>query len=192
MIPIGKIRTLALLAAASAGLLGGHSLTYLSLAPSASGRANLLEASGHGYLDRAVVFAAAMAVIAGLFWLADGALRSRRAAPALGRTLFTLGLIQVLGFTAQEVLERLLVGSSLRDLGTVLLLGLPLQLVVAGLAALLVTALRRAGEAIAAFLGRSGPADATSPVPGTTPTLHLTSALLAGGLRPRGPPALSS
>lgn len=192
MIPLGKIRTLALLAAASAGLLGGHSLTYLSLAPSLAARANLLEASGHGYLDRTVVFAAAMAIIAGLFWLADGALNTRRAAPALGRTFFALGLVQVMGFTAQEILERLLVGASLGDLGTVLLLGLPLQLVVAGFAALLVTALRRAGEAIAAFLGRSGPTDASSSVPGTTPTLHLTSTLLAGGLRSRGPPALSS
>lgn len=192
MIPLGKLRSLALLAVASAGLLGGHSLTYLGLAPEGSTRAGLLEASGHGYLDRAVVFTAALAMIAALFWLADGALRSRYARPAMGPTVLALALIQVLGFAGQEVLERLMVGASLGDLAAVMTLGIPLQLMVAGLGALLVTTLHRVGRRIAELLAGSGPAGIGSSIPRFFPTTHFRSAPVAGGLRTRGPPALSS
>ncbi|HEX2053464.1 MAG TPA: hypothetical protein VHJ78_07050 [Actinomycetota bacterium] len=191
MIPLGKIRTVALLAMASVGLLGGHSLTYLKLAPSGGSRASLLEASGHGYLDKGVVFAGAMAIMAVLFWLADGALK-RTSRPSTAGVAVALGLVQVLGFGAQEVLERLLAGATLRDLSTVLLVGIPLQLLVAAVGALLVTFLHRAGARIAELLSSSPSGRRQHPTPPLVRTFPFSSAALAGGLGSRGPPPLLS
>ncbi|HVL51161.1 MAG TPA: hypothetical protein VM754_06645 [Actinomycetota bacterium] len=189
---LGKLRTLALLAIACAGLLGGHWLTYLRLAPSAGTRAALLEASGHGYLDRAMVLSGALALMAVLFWLADGALKRGPGRPSLAGTALVLAAVQVAGFTGQEVLERVLAGAPLADLSTVLLVGLPLQVMVAAAGAVLVTALHRAGHLIATTLSRSGPVAAPSPKIPLDPSVHFTCAVPSGGLRSRGPPVLLS
>lgn len=192
MIPLGRIRTLALLAVASAGLLGGHSLTYLGLASSTSDRAGVLEASGHGYLEKAIVFSGAMALMSVLFWLAAGALKRGLPLPRWQATALALGAIQVTGFAAQEVLERLIVGAPLHDLAAVLLLGVPLQLMVAAVGALMITVLHKAGERIAGWLSPHHPTRAGSPAQLPPSSVHFRSALLAGGLGSRGPPPLLS
>ncbi len=189
---MGKIRALALLAVASVGLMAGHSLTYLRLAPSASGRTALLQASGHTYLDKAMAFAPALALMCALYWLFAGFLKHRNGRPAPLGTAAALAAIQILGFGGQEVIERLLSGAPLHHIGSVLLLGVPLQLIVAGVAALLVTALHKAGEKLVSLLRGHGPARVPSPVSPLVITVHFTSAVPAGGLGSRGPPALSS
>lgn len=192
MIPVGRIRALALLAVASVGLVAGHSLTYLKLAPSHGIRTALLGVTGHSYLDKAVAFVPALALMSALYWVAAGALNSRYGRPNLVGTALALALIQTIGFTGQEILERLVAGAPLHDLGTVLLLGIPLQLIVAGLGAILVTALHRAGRKIGHLLGRSGPARQPTPSRPMLRTVSFLSAVPTGGLRTRGPPALSS
>lgn len=189
---IGRLRTLALLAVATAGLIAGHSLTYLRLAPSASGREALLDATGHGYLDRAMVVAGALALMSCLFWLAAGAMKSRQLHPSLFGTAATLAVIQVAGFGAQEVLERLVAGAPLHSLGAVLLLGVPVQLMVAAAGALLITGLHRAGARIARLLEHFQPAQPKVPVIPVVRSATFTSAVLPGGPHSRGPPLPSS
>lgn len=191
MIPMGRLRAVALLAVASTGLMAGHSLTYLKLAPSHGVRTALLGITGHSYLDNLLAFGPAMALMSALYWLAAGAMKSRSRLPSLAGTAAALALIQTLGFAGQEVLERLLSGAPLHDLGSVLLLGIPLQLIVAALGALLVTALHKAGRKLGALLG--GPqARRTSPERPLVRSITFLSAVPNGGLRSRGPPALSS
>ncbi|CAN5871277.1 hypothetical protein BH23ACT12_BH23ACT12_18230 [soil metagenome] len=192
MIPVGRIQVLALLAVASVGLMAGHSLTYLKLAPSHGIRTTLLGITGHGYLDKALAFVPALALMSALYWVAAGALKSRYGRPRLMGTALALALIQTLGFAAQEILERLVAGAPLHGLGSVLLVGVPLQLIVAGLGAILVTALHRAGRKIGALLGGSGPARQSTPSQPLLRTDSFLNAVPLGSLRTRGPPALSS
>jgi hypothetical protein len=191
MIPMGKIRAVALLAVASIGLMAGHSLTYLKLAPSHGVRTALLGITGHSYLDKILAFAPALALMTALYWLAAGAMRSRCRRPSLAGTATALALIQTFGFAGQEVLERLLSGAPLHDLGSVLVLGIPLQLIVAALGALLVTALHKAGRKLGALL-RGPQARRTTPARPLVRSTSFVSAVPDGGLRSRGPPVLSS
>src|SRR5687768_312117 len=98
MIPMGKIRAVALLAVASVGLMVGHSLTYLKLAPSHGVRTALLGITGHSYLDKILAFGPALALMCALYWMAAGALKSRYRRPSLAGTAVALALIQTLGF----------------------------------------------------------------------------------------------
>jgi hypothetical protein len=191
MIPMGKIRAVALLAVASIGLMAGHSLTYLKLAPSHGVRTALLGITGHSYLDKILAFAPALALMTALYWLAAGAMRSRCRRPSLAGTATALALIQTFGFAGQEVLERLLSGAPLHDLGSVLVLGIPLQLIVAALGALLVTALHKAGRKLGALL-RGPQARRTTPARPLVRSTSFVSAVPDGGLLSRGPPVLSS
>lgn len=192
MVPVGKIRAFALLAMASVGLMAGHSLTYLRLTPSLSGRAAMLESSGHTYFDKVMAFTPALALMCALYWLCAGILKSRHGRPSPIRMAATLAVIQTIGFGGQEVIERLLAGAPLHHLGSVLLLGIPLQLIVAAVAALFVTALHKAGEKLGELLRGTGPARQSSPSQPLVRSISFTSAALAGGLRSRGPPVLSS
>lgn len=192
MIRIGRTQAAALLGMALAGLLAGHSLTYLGLAPSTTVRGDLLAGTGHGYLGRILPVAVALALVSGLFWIASGFLSGRagRAAPAIGIAPVLMA-IQSLGFGAQEAVERLLAGAPLHDIGSVLLLGLPIQVLAAGLAALLVGTLYRAGQALRTLLGGTGPSPAHR-LPRTSPiVVRFGSVRVAGTLGSRGPPATS-
>lgn len=153
MISQHRARIATLPALALAGLLAGHRLTYMALAPADHG----LTASTHGYLGPAGVTALALGIMAGLFFLAVGAMRRRHLEPPAMRMLGTLSMIQVAGFGLQETLERAVVGASMQGLGTVLLLGVPLQLVVAAVAALLAVGLYKAGGALARLLSAPRP-----------------------------------
>ena len=190
MIRLGRIRALALLAVASAGLLGGHSLTYVGLAPSGSTRTVMLDASGHGYLEKAVIFSGAMALMSLLFWVTNGALKKGFPRPNRQGTALVLVVVQVAGFAAQEVLERLVIGAPLHDLPAVLLLGVPLQIVVAAVGALVITVLHKAGQRIAGWLSPSDRPPSGSPTDPPLSFVHLISRLLSGGLGSRAPPPL--
>jgi hypothetical protein len=154
------LRAVVLYATAAAGLVGGHLLGYLTVAPDLGRRSFLLASTGHAYLSKAVVLAAASAIVAAVAAAVLGAARVRRGArpgAADGRSMeMRLAGLQVLGFIALEVGERAMAGASLGDLATVFGLGVPLQVLVAALGALVLSAVARAAEAVARVL--AGPA----------------------------------
>lgn len=181
-----------------AGLGLAHVLEYLALVPEARHRAHVLAATGHHYLPSvlsAIGFLAAVA-IAAVFLRAFGAgagAGDRRAEPSVGPDWARLlPVAQVLAFVAVEVAERVAVGASLADLGPVLILGLPLQ-VLAGIAGgWVLAAVARAGARLARALAPRPPFARRRPSRGWRPLADHVSplALLAGGPPPaRGPPS---
>ncbi len=186
------VAVVAALGLASLGL--AHVLEYLALVPDARHRAQVLATSGHHYLPSvlsAVGFLAAVAV-AVVFLRGFGAgARARRSEPAAGRDWARLlPVAQVLAFVVVEVAERVAVGASLADLGPVLVLGLPLQ-VLAGIAgAWVLAAAARAGARLGRALAARPPVARRRPSPGWRPLADLPPvAQPAGGPPPaRGPP----
>lgn len=171
---------------ALAGLLAGHRLTYLGLAPTADG----VDSISHGYLGPAGVTAIALAVMAALFWFAMGSVQNKHAKPGSLHLLTTLSAIQVVGFGLQEVLERAVVGAPMSGLAPILLLGIPVQLVVAAAATLLAVGLYRAGSALGRWLSAT-PAGRSTSARKVFPTHISPRALyMYGGCWTRGPPDL--
>jgi hypothetical protein len=177
----------------TAGSLLAHALAYRVAEPAPLARAELLGATGHGYL-------AATPFVLGvcLAFLASGlvavAVRSRRhrGTPAAS---WPLALVAPLGFAAQEHLERLgATGSFPVELATqpAFLTGLALQAPIAVLALLCARWLGRVAEAVGRGLASAAPAPHRPPAR----CLHLAGALppappaLAGGRSVRGPPGL--
>ncbi len=181
-----------------AGLGLAHVLEYLALVPDARHRAHVLAATGHDYLPSvlsAIGFLAVVAV-ATVFLRGFGAgagVGARRAEPAAGPDwVRLLPVAQVLAFVVVEVAERVAVGASLADLGPVLVLGLPLQ-VMAGMAGgWVLAAAARAGARLGRALAPRPPFARRRPSPGWRPLADVSPfTLLAGGPTPaRGPPSL--
>ncbi|HEY7281818.1 MAG TPA: hypothetical protein VID47_09510, partial [Actinomycetota bacterium] len=113
MTPRTRRRALIVSAAACAGVVVGHALTYLLVIPNPLVREALLRATGHAYWPGAVV----AAVVLGAASLSSVASRHfarglHPGHPGLGVESWsglaaTMGLIQVAGYLAQENLERL-------------------------------------------------------------------------------------
>jgi hypothetical protein len=134
------------------GMVLGHWLSYLLAAPRATVRARLLAATGHGYWLVAVRAAVvcAVAALAGVLIRAM-AERLRGEAPGSGgpgATAVALGAIQVGGYVAMEVVERLVARAPLSTLlvHDVLVLGVLIQIGLAGLLSLALWWLRRAAD----------------------------------------------
>ena len=139
---------------AFAGALAGHALVYAWLVPLAAQRANVLEATGHGYLATADGFA----MVAGFVSLAAVFLR-RLVAPRGGEVAFAslvarIAGFQVLGFATMEAAERLHAGASLADLTRVLPAGTVVEIAVAIVVATVLRAALRAAETIAETIGQ--------------------------------------
>ena len=177
----------ALLALGLGGVLAGHTLVYRLLIPDAHTRAAELAATGHGYLSGADVIATVAIVAALAFAFLGGVLGER--APSGALLVRRIAMFQVTAFVAMELIERLASGTVGHALPAVLLVGLPVQLVVA-----------LAMAAVAAWLARAGRAVTGSPreVVGARPPLlafeiHPRSPLRAGAAwaaRGRSPPSL--
>jgi hypothetical protein len=114
-----------------AGLVLGHLLAYALAYPEEGTRRAHLAATGHGWLD--LVSLSLLAVIpAVLLLMTAGAIRGRPAVTAWSR----LAALQVPAFLLIELAERgSAIGGAFSD--PAVLLGMVLQLVVAGVAALL-------------------------------------------------------
>lgn len=151
--PIARI--MIVLGASAAGLFGGHLADYrLVVAP--EHRHALLLQTGHGYLPYAIVASAIMAVIA---VLAAGRLGFLRGRGGRGATLGTgplairLAALQMTSFLVLELVERIAAGSGLEHLrGPLLWFGLPLQVLAAVGAAVLLTVFNWAGQEVARVL----------------------------------------
>jgi hypothetical protein len=178
-----------------AGSVSAHELGYWIVTPGATARARVLAETGHGYFEYLPLL---LGVLAALL-VATLALRVSRAARAGtgGPPAWLFFVLPLLGFAAQEHLERLLHSGALpfdAALDPTFLVGLALQLPFA-LAALavaraLVAGAERLGDALA---GDRRPARARpAAVPSPGPALELPRiAALALGYAERGPPPLA-
>jgi hypothetical protein len=191
-VTLGRLRLLTLFAAAMVGLLGAHALGYVVLAPETSIRAAVLAETGHGYLARLTEVAVAAAILAGLASARMGMLRARGAAAGRWSVRYLtvrLFVLQTSGYVALEVAERVVSGAPVGGLAAVLAVGMPIQALVAWVAAALIALLERAGEAVWRAVA------AVPPVPSgrlriRPPRRARPAGALAWVPRPiRGPPA---
>jgi hypothetical protein len=181
--------------AAFGGVVLGHWLSYLLAMPGAGIRGEVLAATGHAYWLTALKQAVVLVVVS----LAAIALRQVRlvrtqeppdhAGP--GSLALRLVGLQVVGFLALEVTERVVAGAPISSLLAhhVLVLGLLVQVVVASSAALFLSLFARAAGALARALVR---APFPRPVRRAFPPLPVTvlrPALIAGSAGPRSPPS---
>ena len=148
------------LAAAAAGLIGGHIISYLLTAPAAPIRRLLLTETGHAYWPRAIAAGVALAAVASVAAVFRGAIRGWRASGdplAFAATFRRLAVAQTIGFVILEVLERKAAGATLAGLGDVLPRGLLIQVLVAAIAATALWLLDRAAASITTALRDAPP-----------------------------------
>jgi len=146
----------ATIAVAVGGVLVGHWLTYLAVAPVAGSRTAILHRTGHSYLGLAndLALVTALAALASMF---IGQLTTPEPS---GRIVAVTGRIvrfQVCAFLAMEVLERVTAGSPLSELirTGILPIGIAAQVAVGLLAAFVIRWLLRAADRVAAVLGHA-------------------------------------
>jgi hypothetical protein len=184
---------LRLAGAAAAGAAVAHTLLYLVAVPDTKARATVLADSGHGYwswaLAAALVLGAvsAAAIVRGHF---RRGLRRDAAASAggdpLGRLAARLAALQVGIYLVQELLERLMAGLPLDSVAyeQFLLLGLPVQVLVAVAVATVLVVLGRAAEAVGRAL-RLPPPPSSRRLPVPRPVVAVRASR-----RPAGPAAI--
>jgi hypothetical protein len=195
-----SVRGLPVVGVAVAGVVLGHWLGYLLAVPDASIRAQVLSQSGHGYW----LFAVKLAVIFGVTGLVTVFVR------ALGRLIHPhpdvegegdrfstiaarLVGLQVLGFASMEVTERVAAGAPVASLlqHDAFLIGVLVQLLVAGIGALLLLRFARQADRMAlAWFG----ARQSLPRPPAGPSLPaepnaFRRLVVAGSVGVRGPPS---
>jgi hypothetical protein len=191
----GGAPRMAMLPAAAGGLVAGHFLTYVFLAPAGSSRAILLRHTGHSYFPRAIAAAAALGAIAMGAAAARGTARRHAHAPSYGwRALAPrMAIVQAAGFVALEIVERVIVHAPLAGIATVLPVGFAVEsLVAAGVAALLCLAVV-AAEAVAHNLAVRPRRPLVPPPPAPLPAgrddVDPFLELLSSSVSLRGPPA---
>jgi hypothetical protein len=151
----------ALAGVAATGMLVGHLLTYLVVRPDAHAREILLSHTGHGSFST-MLEAAILLAIAGCASLLVRVAGGRRrpgdptAVMGFGGVVGRLALLQCGAFAAMEVVERLASGAPVSGVlaGHLLFVGLAIQVLVAGLGALVLRWLTRAAEWIGVRLRR--------------------------------------
>ena len=138
------------------GVLVGHWLTYLMVAPIAQSRATILHQTGHSYLGLAndLALVAVLAAMASMF---IAQLTSPAPAGHLLGTTARVVRLQVCAFVALEVLERVTAGSPLSELirSGILPIGVAAQIAIGSLAAFAIRWLLRTADRVAAALGHA-------------------------------------
>jgi hypothetical protein len=139
------------------GVLAGHWLTYLVVAPIAGSRAVILHQTGHSYLGLAndVALVAALTAMASMFIA-----QLTNPAPAGHLLLGINGRVvrfQVCAFVALEVLERVTAGSPVAELirTGILPIGIAAQVTIGMLAAFAIRWLIRTADRVGAALRRT-------------------------------------
>ena len=118
---------------AVAGMVLGHFVTYLIAFPQQHHRDLVLQVTGHDYLS-AFTHAALVLAMAGAVAIVVRACNTpeRGSVSTFASLAGTLALVQVSAFVGQEVLERVVAGAPLGDLGSPLLaIGVIAQVTVA-------------------------------------------------------------
>lgn len=143
----GSSRPSLVLGLAFGGVLLGHTVAYRLLIPDAHTRALELAASGHGYLSGANAIGLVGAIIALAALFLGGVMRTQDAVPQ--HLAARLVAFQMAAFLAMEVLERLASGGGTQHLASILVIGLPVQAMIAVLVALVARLLLQVAAAIA-------------------------------------------
>jgi hypothetical protein len=184
-------RRLATLGVAVCGVLVGHWLAYLAVAPTAGSRAAILHETGHAYLGLAndIALVAALAAMAGMF---IGQLTSPMPAGQIQGVTSLVVRFQVSAFVALEVLERLTAGSPLAELihTGILPIGLAAQVGIGYIAAHVIRWLLRTADRVAAAFGRPAvPPRRTVPRPLLPEPVFVPAARHLSAAGVRGPPS---
>jgi hypothetical protein len=150
-----------------AGTVFGHAVTYWVAHPHAAERAHRLAASGHGYWGFGLTLAAyaALAALLGEFVIAHAGtkgMRPSRTRPpqtTFAQAWFRLGLVQAGLFAIIEVVERIASGGVNPEVWAepAFVISIPVQVAVAALGVLLLSASRKTGERLAQSAGPSSP-----------------------------------
>lgn len=186
---------MAVLPAAAGGLVAGHFITYVLVAPSSANRGALLRSTGHAYFSKAIAVAAAFGAIAMGLSAARGWVRRFAARPSLGwRGLaLVMAAVQLAGFVLLETVERAVVRTSVGGIGAVLPTGFAVEaLVAAAVAALLCLTVRAAEKIARAIREQRAPrvrVPLTVPMPRRVERAHPVLDLLTSCIAVRGPPA---
>ncbi len=140
-----------MLGVAGFGLVLGHWLTYASHVPDIHERAHVLAQTGHGYLPVASQFAVLAGIATFAIVFLGRLMRRDRGAVSALRIFVWLAGFQVGAFLAMEVLERAASGAPVSHLfhGSILPLGVFLQIAIAALGAMLLRLLLRVADTIA-------------------------------------------
>jgi hypothetical protein len=187
-----------LVTAAAFGAVAGHAVTYMVAIPDPVTRQLFLVATGHGYLPAVVPAASILGIFAALSTVIRHLGGDRETCPpdrcTWGRTMGTLGLLQCGIFLTQETIERIAVGAPPETLvhDHVLPIGLLVQLGVAAVVSLVLFALGRTVEAVAAALSRRAPVPRWGRSFEPVPMSGLRSRLVAVAGSIRAPPAITS
>jgi hypothetical protein len=184
-------RRLATLAIAVGGVLVGHWLTYMAVAPIAGSRTTILHQTGHSYLGLAndLALVAVLAAMASMF------IAQLTTPEPAGYLLGITGRVvrfQVCAFIALEVLERVTAGSPLSELirSGILPIGIAAQLAIGFLAAFAIRWLLRTADRVAAALGRAGtPARRDLPRPLLPEPVFVPDFRQLSAAGVRGPPS---
>lgn len=177
------------------GVVVAHSIDYALLHPDPAGRTTELLASGHGYWPVAITCAgvAALASVSGaLLGAARRGVRGvrRREDTGLVRSLLWCAGLQIVLFTGMEVFEHAIVGMTPAELARTpeFLLGLVLQLLVAGILVTILFTLELSVERVARQL-RAVPPSPSRPCHPPRFGRWVRRAAVVPMARPRGPPA---
>lgn len=181
-----------LAALACAGIASAHWLAYFAAGTHGHLHDELLSSTGHAYWP----YFAAVSMAALVAALARPVIQGFRAGPnrtgiRFIPTVLVLAVVQVGGFLALEVGERMLFaqGHSLNVLSeSVVLWGLALQVVTAVVATIVVRLLARVGEFVARLRWHRIPATTTSTPWFTSQTYAPALAPASGGPSLRAPP----
>jgi len=184
--------------AAAFGAVAGHAVTYMVAIPDPATRQLFLAATGHGYLPAVVPAASILGIFAALSTVIRHLGGDRETYPTdrwtWDRTIGTIGFLQCGIFLTQETIERVAVGAHPATLfhDHVLPIGLLVQLGVAVVITLVLFALGRTVEVVAAALSQRAPAPHEGRSFAAVPMSGLRSRLVAVAGSIRAPPALAS
>jgi hypothetical protein len=184
-------RRLATMGVAVGGVLVGHWLTYLIVAPVAGSRAAILHDTGHAYLGMAndLALVTALAAMATLFM---GQLTGPVGAAQLQGIASRIVRFQVSAFVLMEVLERVTAGSPLAELihTGILPIGIAAQVGIGYLAGHAIRWLVRTADRVAAALGRHAvPARRVVPRPLPPEQVFVPAGRHLSAAGVRGPPS---
>jgi hypothetical protein len=153
-------------AVAVAGVVVGHLITYVLLLPRPSDRAIVLRDTGHAYFPAVLQAALLVGALSLGSWFLRTVIGRERSAPSSSTLFARLARLQLAGFAAMEVVERIASGTPLVELlRDHIVVGLAVQLVIAWLAARFLAALARAAERIRGAGAEGRPARAVIPFP---------------------------
>ncbi|MFN2595371.1 MAG: hypothetical protein ABR579_10845 [Actinomycetota bacterium] len=144
----------AVAAAAVAATVAGHELAYRLSYFGGHARTRALANTGHAYWPGAVRAAIVLAIVGLILQIVRGRMAARHAAPRALSLFGRLAPIQLALFVCMEIAERVVEHESPQSLFTqrAFWIGVPAQLVVAIVVAILLRVARRAGQVLGLLL----------------------------------------